>query len=271
MINKTINLRKEPINGFMPTMTTYVQYDSLYNQNSTKAPRKRGAVVICPGGGYAFCSPREAEPIALQFCAAGFQAFVVDYCVEPAKYPESLRDVSEAVKLVRTNADEWDVDPDKIAVCGFSAGGHLAASLATLWNSEEAIKCKNEENKPNAAVLCYPVLIWGDKAHKGSFYNLMGKDLSDEEYNRLSLEKRITADTPQTFLWHTFEDGAVPVENSLKFAEELRRNDIPFEMHIYPFGCHGLSLATPEVGDTDDPHVASWIRMACEWLKTVFK
>lgn len=270
MINKVINLREKEINGFMPTLTTYVMYDPLSVRYSTCPPRKRGAVVICPGGGYSGCSPREAEPIAMRFCAAGFQAFVLDYSVYPAKYPEALRDLSEAMKIIRKNADEWDVDTDKIAVCGFSAGGHLAASLSTLWNSEEAIKCENGENRPNASILCYPVILWGDKAHKGSFFNLLGENLSDEEYSRLSLEKRVSADTPPTFLWHTVSDEAVPVENSLSYAAELKKNDIPFEMHIYPYGNHGLSLANLEVGDTVDPHVGTWIDLACEWLKVTF-
>lgn len=270
MINKVLNLREKEYNGFMPTLTTYVLYDALSKQSPNRAPKNRGAVIICPGGAYGYCSPREAEPIAMRFCAAGFQTFVLDYCIAPARYPESLCDLSNAVKLVRENAAEWNVDPDKIAVCGFSAGGHLAASLSTLWNSEEVIRCKNGENRPNASILCYPVILWGDKANKGSFYNLLGENLADEEYAKLSLEKHVSSDTPPTFLWHTFSDGSVPVENSLCYAAALREYNIPFEMHIYPFGDHGLSLANLEVCDSIDPHVGTWIDLACEWLKVTF-
>lgn len=273
MINEIINLREKEINGFMPTLTTYIMYDPQSKQDPNRQSRKRPAVIICPGGGYEFCSPREAEPVAMQFCAAGIQAFVLDYCVSPIRYPEALTDASEAIKTVRKNADKWDIDPDKIAVCGFSAGGHLAASIGTLWNSEPAIKCSNRENMPNAMILSYPVIIWGDKTHKGSFYALLGNNLSDTEYSRMSLEKRVSSDTPPAFLWHTFTDTCVPVENSLEFADALREHDIPFEMHIYPEGNHGLSLVTKEVCDEADinPHTGTWIKLACEWLESTFK
>lgn len=271
MINKVINLREKEINGFMPTLTTYIMYDCMALEQN-KEPKKRPAVIVCPGGGYGMRSLREAEPIALQFLAAGFQAFVLDYCVSPIRYPESLKDASEAIKIVRQNAEEWGIDPNKIVVCGFSAGGHLAASIGTLWNSEPAVKCENEENKPNALILSYPVIVWGDKAHKDSFYNLMGDGLSEEEYNKLSLEKRVSKDTPQTFLWHTFADNCVPVENSLEFARALCEHKIPLEMHIYPHCGHGASLATEEMneGDGVNMHNATWMRLACEWIKEIF-
>lgn len=279
MINKKINLREEAVCGFMPSLTTYIIYDSIckgtvvgsdtdFGEEAPKM-RKRPAVIICPGGGYAFCSPREAEPIAVQMNAAGFNAFVLDYCVAPIRYPEALKDVSAAIKLVRKNADKWGVDPDKIAVCGFSAGAHLAGSIGTLWNSVPEIKCENEENKPNAMILSYPVLVYMKKGHTQSFGNLLGPGLSDEEYGKLSLEKHIDGDTPPAFIWHTYEDETVPVENSLVFATELRRKNVPFEMHIYPHGKHGLSTATEETCERDDLHVNTWIRLACEWLKSL--
>lgn len=269
MINEVINLRNEEINGFMPTLTTYIPYDSVAEQTEGMAPRKRAAIVICPGGGYSMCSPREAEPIALNLCNAGFSCFVLDYCVAPIRYPEALKDVSAAIRLVRKNAEKWAIYPDKIAVCGFSAGGHLAASIATLWNSEPGIMCGGE-NKPNALILAYPVILWGDKAHKGSFHCLLGSDASEEEYEKLSLEKRVSENTPPSFIWHTFEDTCVPVENSLSFAGALRKNNIPFELHIYPKGGHGLSLATEEVG-SPNPHVSGWAGLCAEWLNLIFE
>ncbi len=270
MINVKVDLRENRINGFMPTLTTYIPNDSMAEYTEDMKPRKRAAIVICPGGGYGFCSPREAEPIALHFCNAGFSAFVVDYCISPIRYPEALTDVSNAIKLIRQNAEEWAIDTEKIAVCGFSAGGHLAASIGTLWNTENAIKCDNGQNKPNALILSYPVIMWGDKAHKGSFYNLIGEGCSDEEYNKVSLEKRVSPDTPPTFMWHTFEDATVPVENTMAFAGALRENDIPFELHIYPKGAHGYSLATKEVSFNPDSHIATWIKLAVEWLNDLF-
>ncbi len=270
MIYQKLNLRETPVDGFMPTMTTYIPYDSIAEEREGMKPRRRGAVVICPGGAYGFCSPREAEPIALHFCNAGYSAFVVDYCVAPIRYPEALKDVSEAIKLIRRNAEEWAIHPDQIVVCGFSAGGHLAASVGTLWNSEPAVRCENQENKPNGMILSYPVIMWGEKAHQGSFYNLLGENLSDADYEALSLEKRVGKDTPPAFIWHTYQDGAVPVENSLSFAMAMREQEIPFELHIYPKGEHGYSLATKEVSDQPDAHLATWADLAVAWMEQLF-
>lgn len=267
MINKLFNLKEADSSGFIPTLTTYVLDDPL------EINRKRGAVLICPGGGYAFCSAREAEPIALNFNAAGYHAFVLDYSVAPHVFPDALCEASDSMRIIREHAEEWNVDKDKIAVCGFSAGGHLAASLATLWNTEKAVKCDDKMNKPNAAILCYPVLTSGEKAHRGSFENLLGENKDNKEMlEYLSLEKRVSKDTPPTFLWHTYTDDGVPVENSLMFADALRKNDVPFEMHIYPKGGHGLSLANKEVctRETIRPHVGTWAKLVCEWLDIVF-
>lgn len=269
MLYNVINLREADKNGFIPTLTTYILEDPMENC----VPRKRPAVIVCPGGGYGYCSRREAEPIALMFNAAGFHAFVIDYSVAPLHvYPEALSEISDSIKLIRKNADEWNVHPDKIAVCGFSAGGHLTASIGTLWNTEEAIKCEDKSNKPNAIILSYPVITSGEKAHRGSFENLLGERKDDKDMLEfLSLENRVTKDTPPTFLWHTFSDGAVPVENSLMFANALKEKDIPFEMHIYPQGPHGLSLANKEVciDSMIDLHVATWSNLVCEWLDKV--
>ena len=268
MINKVINLGEADEKGVVPTLTTYVLDDPLEQK------RKRGSVLICPGGAYSICSPREAEPIALMFNVAGYHAFVLNYSVAPKTFPTALCEVSKAMCLIRENAEEWCVAEDKIAVCGFSAGGHLAASFATLWNSEKAIKRDDQKNKPNGAILCYPVITSGEKAHRGSFENLLGKDKDNKDMlEYLSLENRVSKDTPQTFLWHTFSDDAVPVENSLMFANALRKNDVPFEMHIYPKGCPGLSLATKEVCDESgvDFHVATWAKLACQWLDKIFE
>lgn len=264
MIHKVIELRKEE-NGFIPTLTTYVLDDPMENR------AKRPAVVICPGGGYQFCSPREAEPIAAQFNAAGFHAFVLNYSVAPQfKYPRALEEVSMSVALVRENAEEWMVDQDKIAVCGFSAGGHLACSLGVLWN-EDVIKRADQANRPNAMILAYPVITAGEFAHTGSFDNLCQTE-EQKKYN--SLETHVDGETPPAFIWHTYEDTCVPVENSLLLAGEMRKKEIPFELHIYQKGGHGLSTAMPDVGIEKNAvgteisaNVLGWPALAASWLK----
>jgi acetyl esterase/lipase len=230
--------------------------------------RLRPAVVVCPGGGYGFVSQREAEAVALQFCAAGFHAFVLTYTVPPLNYHQPLLELSQAVCEVRRNAAQWNLDPDRIAVCGFSAGGHLAASLGVHWHR----LAQAPQNQPNALVLSYPVITAGPFKHPGSFLNLLGPEPTPEMVEEMSLEKQVSSNTPPTFLWHTVTDEIVPVENSLMFAAALQEAKIPFEMHIFQKGCHGLSLATPETdnGRSLNPHAAHWMELCIEWLKELF-
>ncbi len=262
------NLRDEPINGFMPTLTAYIIED-----NSTYPEKRyRPAVLICPGGGYAMCSQREGEPIALQYMAAGYCAFVLDYAIAPANcYPEPQKNASDAMLLIRKNAEEWGIDKDKIAVAGFSAGGHLAASLATMWD-EEPIKTADGSNKPNAAILGYPVISSeADCLEKGSFDRLC--KMNTELIERLSLEKRVSEKTPPCFLWHTFEDPVVPVENSLRFAEALKKVGGSCELHIYPHGDHGLALANTDTAwgaDAIAERVQEWVALSIRWLDDLF-
>ncbi|HEY5562145.1 MAG TPA: alpha/beta hydrolase [Clostridiaceae bacterium] len=264
MINEKINLwNKNGDDGFIPTLVTYVLDGS----------KNRGAILICPGGGYEMTSDREAEQVALQFNASGFHAFVVYYSCAPRKHPQPLMDVSKAMCIIRDNAEIWKVDKDKIAICGFSAGGHLAANLGVHWDKPylaEKLHIKAGYNKPNALLLCYPVISSGEFGHMGSFVNLLGADADKNLLYEMSLEHQISKSTPPTFLWHTFEDDCVPVENTLLFAQGLRKNNIPFELHIYPEGGHGLSLATIET-DSPNAHVATWMGLAIEWLKILFK
>lgn len=263
MIHQIINLREEE-NGFIPTLTTYILDDPM------EGAAKRPAVVICPGGGYGFCSPREAEPIAMRFNAAGFHAFVLDYSVAPFKYPRALEELSMSVALVREKAEEWMIESDKIAVCGFSAGGHLACSLGMFWNAEP-IRRTDQRNKPNAMILSYPVISSGPFAHTGSFDNLCQ---TQEQRCLNSLENQVSKDTPPAFIWHTFEDPTVPVENSLFLAAEMRKQGIPFELHIYQKGGHGLSTAGPDVGTAPgsvgteiSTNLLGWPALAASWLQ----
>ena len=241
---------------FVPTM-------EIYTLDTDKAI---GAVVICPGGGYAHRAPHEGKDIALRFNKLGFHAFVIQYRVSPNRFPSPQQDVFRAIKLVRANADKWKVKSDKIAVCGFSAGGHLAASSGTVFDEVEFTVGDASDvcsQVPNALILCYPVITYGEHMHEGSFKNLLGEEKSKELGKNYSLDKRITAQTPPTFLWHTAEDQAVPVENSLLFALELQRHKVPFELHVFPKGRHGLGLGV----DDDIPELRVWPDLCATWLK----
>lgn len=255
------------------TLHTYI----VDNSPEIDLNRKRPSIIICPGGGYGFTSDREAEPVALRFMAEGYNAFVLRYSVAPHQYPQQLLEVSAAIAHVRRMADTWHVDTDKIIICGFSAGGHLAGSLGVLWQEpfiRETLQLNEEENKPNAMILSYPVITGGKFAHKGSFDNLLGASADEAARDNLSLEQLVSELTPPTFLWHTFDDAAVPVENSLLFANALREKAIPFELHIYAHGPHGLSLcnentAAPQSKDLVNPHIASWFKLVMEWMNSL--
>lgn len=251
------------------TLTTYILDGKTVKFGMQK---KRPAVIICPGGGYEYTAEREAEPIALKYNAAGFHAFVLDYSVAPSSYPAALCELSKTVKYVRDIAEENDIDRDRIFVAGSSAGGHLAASLGVHHSRPEVLKfaeIAEGENIPAGLILCYPV-ITGDKAkaHMGSIDNFVG---GNEDIRPLaSLENYVTDKTPQSFIWHTFSDTCVPVANSMRFAAALEKKNVKFEMHIYPNGVHGLSLADETVAATNEgiiPAVQNWIDMSIRWIK----
>ena len=250
---------------------TYAMEESPELPNSKKRP----AVVICPGGGYEFKSDREAEIVAMRYLAAGMQAFVLQYSVAPSRYPCALLELATAVAYIRTHAKEYFVDSEKIVIAGFSAGGHLCASLGTLWVEpvvHQALGNVYPENswKPDGMILSYPVITMGEFTHEGSRDNLLGKDYTDEMIEALSLEKRVSEKTVPAFIWHTQEDDCVPVENSLEFALAMRKHHIPFELHIYEIGPHGLSLCDDTVNDgnrTFPVDNANWMEMAIKWLK----
>ena len=247
------------------------------NSEEININKKRETIIICAGGGYEFTSDREAEPIALKFVAQGFNAVVIRYSIAPVRYPTALLELAETVRYVREKEKEWNVDTEKVIVCGFSAGGHLAGSLGVLWNNEiieKYLDIKNEEVKPNAMILCYPVISSGEFAHKGSFDSLLGEKEAEISRENLSLEKLVSIETPKTFLWHTFDDGTVPVQNSLLFSNALASNKVQFELHIYPSGVHGLGLCeeiTAMNGRSEhiNSHIASWFNLACQWIKTL--
>lgn len=240
----------------------------------------RPLVLVFPGGGYGFCSDREAEPIALSYNAAGFNAAVLRYSINPhSSYPNPLVDASKAVKYIRDNAEMLHTDKDKIAVCGFSAGGHLAAWLATQWNNEEIAKlagCENGENQPNAAILGYPVISGYEPTHNGSINNLL-KDTPEADRERLreivSCEKNVGEHTPPTFIFHTADDGAVPAIGALNYARAMTEHNRPFEIHVYRSGSHGLSLANYVTGKRQasiNSDVEGWLNLSVRWLLKTF-
>jgi len=226
--------------------------------------RALGAVLVCPGGGYRTRAPHECAPIAERFNRAGFHAFVVHYGVAPRFHPAPIRDASRALRMIRHNARRWNVSPRHVAVCGFSAGGHLAACLGVHYDKEWLRGDRpvdQASNRPDALVLSYAVLTTGEFGPPAHWPNLLGPDPSEEAMRTVSLERHVTDKTPPAFLWHTVEDAMVPVENSMIFAQALRRHGVPFELHIYPRGRHGLALAP------QDEHVASWAPLCCQWLQ----
>ncbi len=238
-------------------------------------PRK--TVIVFPGGGYHFLSDREAEPIAFQFMAAGFNAFILRYSVGKQITPWAPQiEAALAVKYVRENAEKYNVDPSGIFVCGFSAGGHLAASISTLWNRPEITShlggAPEGIDRPDGSILCYPVITLVHGKHKGSFVNLTGQpEPTPDSIGPFALQNSVDKKTPPAFLWHTFTDATVPVECSLLYADALTKQGIPFEMHIFPEGKHGLSLSTEFVNKGKKegcvPHVQCWIDLACKWVE----
>lgn len=233
---------------------------------------KRPCVLVLPGGGYSFLAARETEPLAMGFVQAGYQVCILHYSVRENDArsflgTRPLRETAAAVRCIRDHAQAWGIDPGKITVCGSSAGGHLAASLGVFAGDPDYVPDNGDGRAtPNAMILCYPVITaMGTAAHRDSIYNLCGTREVNEKSMRWSLETHVNAHTCPAFLWQTAEDDCVSVENVLCMAQALRKNGVPFELHIYSKGPHGLSLATAETGMAM-PHVATWLKLALEWL-----
>ncbi|WP_058301988.1 alpha/beta hydrolase [Gorillibacterium timonense] len=226
---------------------------------------KTAAVVVCPGGGYEMRADHEGEPIALWMNTLGISAFVLRYRVAPYRNPVPLTDVQRAIRYVRHRADEWNIDPQRVGVLGFSAGGHLAATAATLYDrgaTDAEDPVDRQSSRPDLAIFCYPVISMREGiTHEGSRNNLLGPNPDESLIARFSCEENVTADTPPTFLWHTSEDGLVSAINSLLFASALKRNGIFFDLHVYEKGHHGLGLAE------DNEHARTWTDQCASWLK----
>ena len=214
------------------------------------AHKKRPAIIICAGGAYRWLSPREKDPVALSFAAMGYHTFLIEYSVgDKAAGLKPLRELAEAVRILRKRAGEWHIEPNRIAVLGFSAGGHLAATLGVHWRTLGL-------ERPDALILCYPVITAEERlCNAQSLQSIAGEDMRDF----FSLEKHVSPDTPPTFLWHTANDEVVPVANALAFAGALAENGVPFGLHVFPVGRHGLGLAFGTSAE-------GWAELMQKWL-----
>ncbi len=243
----------------IPTITPFLP-------DSAKATG--AAMVICPGGGYGGLAPHEGKDYALWLNQQGIAGFVLKYRLGSNGYrhPAMLNDVGRAIRLVRAKAGDWKIDPKRIGVMGSSAGGHLASTALTHFDNGKADAgdpIERQSSRPDLGILCYPVITLGVFTHEGSKNNLLGKDPSPALVQLLSNELQVTKETPPCFVWHTYEDTAVPVENSLMFAEALRKAGVPFDLHIYQKGRHGIGL-------NDKPPFANvhpWANDCVFWLR----
>lgn len=240
----------------VPTLTPYMPEPS----------RATGAAfIVCPGGGYAGLAPHEGEPIALWLRAQGIASFVLKYRHAPHfAHPIPLGDAQRAIRTIRARAAEWKVDPARIGILGFSAGGHLTASAGTHYdagNAQAEDPIERVSCRPDALVLVYPVITMGEKTHAGSKKNLLGENPDPQLVELMSNEKQVTKDTPPTFLIHGVNDKAVDADNSTMFADALKREGVPFEYHLFEDGVHGFGLGEKF------PHLKVWPVLCSNWLR----
>jgi len=244
----------------IPTLTPYFA-------NPGKATG--AAMVVCPGGGYGGLAPHEGRDYAMWLNELGITAFVLKYRLGSGGYrhPVMLGDAARAVRYIRSKTAEWKLDAKRVGIMGSSAGGHLASTLLTHFDAGEASAADPVDrlsSRPDVGVLCYPVITMGEKTHGGSKRNLLGDSPSPELVRLLSNELQVTKETPPTFLFHTAEDAAVPVDNSLTFAAALAKAGVPFALHVYPKGRHGIGLGTAQ-WDPASRH--PWTTQCAHWLK----
>ena len=255
-----------------------VNYIDTYVYDDERIP-PTDAMLVIPGGGYGcVCADREGEPIALAFASRGINSFVLNYHTGTSNtHPVQLLDAARAIHYIRENAQRYHIDPQRLFVVGFSAGGHLAGMLATMYlEAEELLNLEKNAVRPSGVIMSYPVVTAYMPTHGRTFENLLGKsfeEISADERERFSIEKRVDANTSPAFIWHSAEDKAVPPCSSLLLAEAYVNAGVTVEMHLYPYGPHGLALANEytAVGNPDmiQKKAQSWVDDAIEWIKTV--
>jgi acetyl esterase/lipase len=238
------------------------------------APKEKAtgaAVVICPGGGYGHLADHEGRPVAEWLNTIGVTAFVLKYRLGPRyHHPVMLQDAARAVRLVRARAAEWGLDPARVGILGFSAGGHLASTAGTHFDagkSDAADPVERVSSRPDVMILVYPVITMRERTHAGSKKNLLGDNPTPELVALLSNEEQVTKETPPAFLVHTMTDATVPVENTLMFVAALRRAGVPFELHLYERGPHGFGLGTARQDKPADPVLSTWPAHCADWLR----
>ena len=256
IINLWENTPPDYTEGEIPKLTYY------------PAENKRGCgtVVICPGGGYSHRANHEGEGYAVFLNECGLDAFVLDYRVSPNRFPSPLLDARRAIRYVRANAEKYGIDPERIAIMGSSAGGHLAATASTYREpiaGEGVDSLDNVSPFPNAQILCYPVTNY--ESHHGSYNNLLGAEHTEEERLEVTPNLLVSDKTPPAFMWHTFEDASVAIASTYDYAKRLKEHAVPTEFHVYPYGKHGLGLANDSTRLV--PHVQSWAVLLENWLK----
>ncbi len=251
--------RPEKAQGYLTTL--------LLDEYNFVEGRLRPAMLVIAGGGYENVSQREKEPVAMKFLAEGFNCFILDYSVAPVSFPCQLIEGAMAMAYIRKNAKKLGIDNSHVSAIGFSAGGHLCGMLATMFNAPELYDTlgKDAEHcRPDAVILSYPVVVSGKYSHVRSIENITGGDNSLK--SEISLEKQVTKNSPPAFIWTTVEDVAVPMENSMLLASAYRENGVPFELHVFENGRHGLSTAEQETNIVNEP-VSKWVGLSMTWLK----
>ena len=245
---------KEPSD--IPTLTVY------------PAPKDKAtgaSVIVCPGGGYSHLADHEGGPVAEWLSKLGIRAFVLKYRYGPRyHHPAPLLDAARAIRTVRARATEWQLDPNRIGILGFSAGGHLASTIGTHFDSGKAAAADpidRQSSRPDLMILIYPVITMREFTHVGSKRMLLGENAPEDLVKLLSNDEQVTRDTPPAFLVHTADDPGVPVENSFRFAAALRKAKVPVEIHVYEHGPHGFGLGGK------DRILSTWPQRCAEWLR----
>lgn len=251
--------------GFMPNLRFYI-----HEEDGADGQKERPFMLVVPGGGYCMVVPPEGEIVAKVFYEQGMNSAVLTYttditmCVPLRKQP--MNDASRAVRYIRKNAARLHVDPNKLVICGFSAGAHVCGSLGVHYEDvkDPDPELDNVSNRPDAMILSYPVITSGEFTHIYSMWALVGQDGPKEDYDYFSLEKHVTEKTPPTFLWQTVTDNLVPVENSALFAASCRAAKVPYAYYAFPSGWHGLSVCNEawRKGDFGEPYTMEQVERA---------